>query len=190
MLTQLSERLTEYFRHNDIEEIFPTSLWAAHKAVMRGRLIEISTSRKWQKQHETRKLTSDLEKLYYRHTQTPSQELLLQINKKRRILDDILSEHTEKSLRWSKARFLFHSNSASTMFTRKLKQTTQPTHLYKLKDCNGNLTTHLKQVLSIFSSFYQKLYFGPDPFLPSSPQTWLDTLSPPPPAIGGAIINP
>lgn len=63
ILNQLSERLTEYFRHNDTEKISHTSLWAAHKSVMRSHFREIATTRKRQKLHEIRMLTLDLERL-------------------------------------------------------------------------------------------------------------------------------
>lgn len=60
IVSQLSDHLTEYFCQNDIQEIPPATLWATHKAVMRGHLIEIATTRKRQK-NKRYSLALDLE---------------------------------------------------------------------------------------------------------------------------------
>lgn len=62
LVTQISDHLTEYFTLNDVDEISPVTLWAAHKAVMRGHLIEIASTRKRQKLKEIRSLTLKFEK--------------------------------------------------------------------------------------------------------------------------------
>lgn len=55
-------------------------------------------------------------------------------------------------------------------FARKLKQS------YKLQGSAGNITSHPKEVLKIFSLFYQKLLADPPAVAGSIPQSWLDTL--------------
>lgn len=49
IVSQLSERLTEYFSQNYIDEISAATLRVAHMAMMRGHLIEIATTRKRQR---------------------------------------------------------------------------------------------------------------------------------------------
>lgn len=120
----------------------PTNIRMAHKAVMRGHLINIASIKNKSKLADIRSLTNDLDHLYHRNNQNPSSDLLKQIQEKRTTLDTLLASDTEKALKWSKARFLLNSNSYSTMFTRKLNQSTKPPHTYKLRNSSGNTVSH------------------------------------------------
>lgn len=71
----------------------------AHKAVLRGRLIELATIQKRQKAAKIKALTLELNKLYHIHTQAHSPDILKQIDQKRVELDTILSDRTKKSIR-------------------------------------------------------------------------------------------
>lgn len=111
-------------------------LWVAHKAVLHGQLISLATKKNRERLIDIRHLTKDLDHLY-KMQHTPSQELSRQIQIKRQALDLILSVNTEKSLRFSKAKFMLHSNSPSAMFARKLNLEHKPPHVYKLKRPSG-----------------------------------------------------
>lgn len=110
----------------------PTPIWTAHKAVMRGHLINIASAKNQSKLIDIKTLTKELDRLYNKHSQSPSPDLFNQIQEKRKALDILLSADTEKALRWSKAKFLLYSNSASTIFARKVKHSTNLPHVYKL----------------------------------------------------------
>lgn len=96
--SQLVDHLAEYFRLNDVEYISSPTLWAAHKAVLCGLLIEIATIKKRQKIAKIKTLTLELGKLYHVYTQSHSPEILREINKKRVELDTILSDQKKKSI--------------------------------------------------------------------------------------------
>lgn len=108
-------------------------------------------------------LTRDLDHLYKKLNYSPSQELNHQIQEKRQALDAILTTNMEKALIFSKAKFLLYGNSTSNIFARKLNQEQKPPHLYKLCDQKGNLVTHPKEVLEMFTSFYKNLLSDPQP---------------------------
>lgn len=40
---EIEKGLQEYFLLNDVNNISPTSLWAAHKAFIRGKIIQIAS---------------------------------------------------------------------------------------------------------------------------------------------------
>lgn len=111
----------------------------ADKAVMWGHLINIASKISRAKIMELCSLTKTLDKLYNRYNQSPSPDLLQQITDKKQALDLLLSDRTEKALRWSKAKFMLYSNSASTMFAQKLNQAMKPSHFYKLPNQTGVL---------------------------------------------------
>lgn len=106
-----------------------TNLWTAHKVVIKGHLFNLATKPHRTKLADLRSLTKTLDCLYNRYNQSPIPERLEQINSKKSALDFILFEDTEKALRWSRAKFLLFSNSASTMFARKLGHMVKPPHV-------------------------------------------------------------
>lgn len=73
---QVADQLEEYLRLNDVDEISPSLLWAAHKAVLRGHLIELATIKKHQKTTKIKTLTQELSKLDHVHIQSHSPEIL------------------------------------------------------------------------------------------------------------------
>lgn len=173
---QITKHIEEYFSHNSTEEIPPSSLWSAHKAVLRGHLINIASVKNKTRLSDIKRLTKDLYSLYNTISQTPSQDLTRQIQTKRQELDLILSTNIEKSLRFSKAKYILHSNSTTTMFARKLNQGQKPPHVYKLRDHRENLVTHPQEVLDIFSNFYKNLLSGPQTHPSTFSLNWLDGL--------------
>lgn len=62
------------------------------------------------------------------------------------------------------------------MFAKKLNQSLQPPHTYKLRNSIGNLVSHPAEVLQIFSKFYSELLspppVPPDPAL----KPWLEDI--------------
>lgn len=61
--SQVTVQLIEYIRLNDIEDISLLVLWAAHKAVLHGCLIELATIKKRQKTATIKALNLELNKL-------------------------------------------------------------------------------------------------------------------------------
>lgn len=131
-----------------------TTTWTAQKAVLRGHLINIASAKNKTKLADIKSLTKDFDNLYNKCNQSQSQNLLNQIQKKKKSLTR--NADTEKALRWSKARFMLYSNMASTMFSRKQNHSTKPPHVYKLCKSAGYLVTHPKEVLDLFSVYYKK----------------------------------
>lgn len=83
-------------------------------------------------------------------------------------LDTLLSSKTEKSLHWSKAKFLLHSNSASSMFACKLIQTIHLPHLYKLRNTSGHMVSYPKSWLCLKISTLT--------YFPTLSPSWLSSL--------------
>lgn len=133
-IQQISTHIEVYFYHSATEDILSTSLWSTHKAVLRCHLISKAAAKSKARLTDIKCLTKDLDNLYYKVTQSPSQDLTQQIQLKRQALDPILSANTEKSLRFSKAKFILQGNSTSAMFAKKLNQEYKPPHVYKLHD--------------------------------------------------------
>lgn len=75
----LETALTDYFSENDTESILPGFLWAAHKAVMRGRLLQLSSQLKRESKAEVSQRTEDFRLLSKRHKQNPTPDSLAKL---------------------------------------------------------------------------------------------------------------
>lgn len=53
----ITSHIEEYFNTNSTEGVLPTSVWAAHKAVLRGHLISIAAAKNKAKLSEMKCLT-------------------------------------------------------------------------------------------------------------------------------------
>lgn len=137
---------------------------------MQGYLIDIASQKKKHKLKDIRSLMRNLDRPYHIHSTTHSPDFLVQMNSKLVAPNTILSEETEKSFRWSKAQFLLYSN----LFFRKLHQSIQPPHMYKLRNATGQGIT--PKVLQIFSEFNKSLLSPPSAQLCPASLAWLDSL--------------
>lgn len=63
------------------------------------------------------------------------------------------------------------------MFTCKLHQSLQPIRIYKRRNGSGQLISHPKEVLQIFTSFYRCLLTSPETTSPNDPDSWLGSVS-------------
>lgn len=68
----LEKALKEYFAENDNDTVSPGTLWAAHKVVMRGRLIHLSSQLKREQGAEIGKLMEEFLLLSKCHKSNPT----------------------------------------------------------------------------------------------------------------------
>lgn len=130
---ELATAIGEYFQLNSTPDTSSATLWLAHKAVLRGHLIQIAADRNKEKWKQILASKEDLQGIYKIHTNTHDPLIDNLISQKRSELDALLKHKTEKALRWSKANIFLSSNSYSSMFTRILNQSIRPPHIYNLR---------------------------------------------------------
>lgn len=78
-LQNINTHIEEYFLNKSTDDISPTSLWSAHKVVLRGHLISIAAAKNKAKLTEMKCLTRDLDNLYNKLSQSPSPDITKQI---------------------------------------------------------------------------------------------------------------
>lgn len=141
--------LKEYFRFNDTPDISPSSLWGAHKAVVRGNLIQLASLLKREKQKDIVNLEKNFQSISKTHKNNPSPTSLALLDAARISLNTALTSSAEKHLRWVSGRF-----------AAKLSPKHRAHTLPKIKSLTGTLTQNPKQILEAFYSFYSNLYSG------------------------------
>lgn len=113
---QLKVKIITYQRPPSLQYELPIRL------CFRGKLISIAAAHNKANRQKIVRLRAELDRLYKNSATLTLETTRWSIEQKHLELDSLLSAKVEKALRWSKARFLLHSNTSSTMFARKLKR--------------------------------------------------------------------
>ena len=137
----LEKALKYYFSENDNESASPWALWAAHKAGMRGRLIQLASQIKCEHGAKIKKLTEEFCMLSISHKSNPTPDNLTRLDSARVQLNLSLTTSAEKHLQWTGVCFYY-----------------QKAKLIKLTRITGNLIQNPVKIMDFFHSFYSSLY--------------------------------
>lgn len=102
---EINDSLKEYFALNNVDNISPELLWAAHKATVRGKLISIVTRVKRERQLDIEKLEKAFQTLKIKHKCSPTKTSMDQLYAARLELNLALTAKAEKQIHWSRAKF-------------------------------------------------------------------------------------
>lgn len=97
--TMIERDLKEYFRLNDTPDISPSSLWGAHKTVIRGNLIQLVSRLKREKQLDIANLEKNFQSLNKAHKKNPSPTCLGLLDAAKSALNSALTSSAEKHLK-------------------------------------------------------------------------------------------
>lgn len=131
----------------------PFILWAAHKATLRGKLIQIAPHR-----IDIGHLEGELCFLYAAHKWKPDCAMLFHIEANRLSLNLLLSTRAKKSLSWSSAKFYMQKDRIGYMLSAKLSPRIRQSAILKIRCSNGKYTLDPYKALQEFHRFSNKLY--------------------------------
>uniref|UniRef100_A0A8C5PT13 Reverse transcriptase domain-containing protein n=1 Tax=Leptobrachium leishanense TaxID=445787 RepID=A0A8C5PT13_9ANUR len=157
-ILELQQQLRDYFLENDSPTLSPTTLWLAHKTVIRGHLIQLGSRLKKQKLASLVSLTKDLSKWETLNKLSPSDVLTAQIKTIRTAIRQLLGEDAARSLAWSKRTYFEFANKSHTLLASKLRNQTRSKHITGARDGEGVLHTSPATVNKLFTSYFQTLY--------------------------------
>lgn len=95
-VTKLENSLKEYFTLNKVEGVSEETLWAAHKATIRGKIIQIATQIKKERQIDIERLEREFLSLKKQYKKHPSNSLLSHMDATRLALNLALTTKVEK----------------------------------------------------------------------------------------------
>ncbi|XP_040198878.1 vomeronasal type-2 receptor 26-like [Rana temporaria] len=101
IVIEIEKALKEYFLINDTDGISAETLWAAHKASIRGKIIQIATKLKKEKALKVEKLEREFASLSKQHKKDPLKVQIAQLDNARLALNLALTVKVERSIRWS-----------------------------------------------------------------------------------------
>uniref|UniRef100_A0A8C5MLT6 Reverse transcriptase domain-containing protein n=1 Tax=Leptobrachium leishanense TaxID=445787 RepID=A0A8C5MLT6_9ANUR len=152
--------LTAFFERNFTPGMATTTVWEAHKAFMRGKLIAIASRRKRERAAETVSLTAKVGDLEREHKRTGDATLLRELLEARGSLNILLSRQVQAALQWTGRKFFEKSNKPDTLLARRLKQQTRERTVRAVRLGSGEMTSDPRDISGAFYSYYASLYNG------------------------------
>ena len=158
----LRQQLKEYFEINDNGEVNPSILWEGAKAVIRGKIIQISSQLKRRRLEEQLSLENKIKLLEIQHKNNRSSNTATELKEARKSLDKLLSHKAEGALRFSRQRYYEMGNRASRLLAFQLRKAQANRTVSKVVHPTvARIVSHPKEVADAFASFYQNLYKEP-----------------------------
>uniref|UniRef100_A0A8C5QNH5 Reverse transcriptase domain-containing protein n=1 Tax=Leptobrachium leishanense TaxID=445787 RepID=A0A8C5QNH5_9ANUR len=158
LVRELEGELEAYFRDNVTGDISFSTVWAAHKAVIRGEIIKKVSYRKRLKLQSVLELQHTLRVQELEHKTTPSQEGFDRLQGTRHALNRLLLEDVAKAMTWSKRRFYESANKMDTLLARQIRPRPPVTRITSLKDSAGRSIKSPQNIKRAFTDYYSSLY--------------------------------
>lgn len=160
--SELESTLKLYFGENDTPDVSLSALWEAHKAVLHGHCIAISSAMK--KNAWAVKLQTEKERQLQT---TPSLLLLKKIVRLCTTLRDLALGRVEKALISLKQLYYDKGNKAHSPLARKMRDRTHITAPHQIQDGSGGVLSHPRDVIRAFEEFL--LIYRNNPEIPHVP---------------------
>lgn len=132
-------------------KVSPETLLEAHKATIRGKLIQLASQIHRSRRLDIDKLEGKFQSLSKRHKRDSQSISTDKLDEVHTALNLALASRAEKSLRWSGAQFYYQIDRAGSMLVARLS----PNTLAKIKISGGTLSHNLQRIMEAFHKFYK-----------------------------------
>uniref|UniRef100_A0A8C5Q8J2 exodeoxyribonuclease III n=1 Tax=Leptobrachium leishanense TaxID=445787 RepID=A0A8C5Q8J2_9ANUR len=150
--------LQEYFTTNMTEDVATSSVWLAHKAVLRGHFIQKGAQRKRRFNARTSALLRRITELESQNKTAPAPHIIAQLTLQRRELEHLMLQVTARSLRRLNYAHYTQGNKPGKLLASKLKGKRMQTNIPFLLDANGVKIYNPALITDEFARYYASLY--------------------------------
>ena len=159
IIEQIGKDIKRCIEENATDEIKPTILWDTLKAVIRGKLIAITSNQKKVKQATYFALSGKLKNLEVEYQNTQNSQLLQEIKSIKGEIDEILRGEIEKKLRFVKQQFYETGPKATKLLARRIRKQQALNTIHKIRDPqSGQIKHNVAEIEKIFKDYYKNLY--------------------------------
>jgi hypothetical protein len=133
-------------------------LWDTMKAVLRGKLIALSASKKKLERAYTSCLTAHLKALEPKEANTPKRCIQQEVIKLRAEINQVESKRTIQRINQTMSWFFDKINKRGKTLVRLMRQHRDRIHMNIIRNAKGDKTEETKEIQKIIRSYYKSLY--------------------------------
>lgn len=157
-MEQIKKEISLYLELNNNGEVSPPILWDTLKAVLRGKIIAISSYMKKIRNKTLEELQNNLKELERKHKLSLAQGLLKEIKQIRNKIDSLATQDIKKNLKFLKQRHYESGSKSMKVLAWKLKKRTAETTIHKIKDPRTKMVQNkITEIQEAFTVFYKTL---------------------------------
>lgn len=177
VVDQIRIEIKRYLEENNNGEVDPSILWDALKAVIRGKLIAITSTLKKERIAHYEKLISELKQLELKHKHNANNEVVAQMGELRKEINSLLQSEVEKKARFVKQTYYESGPRALKLLARRMRKQQTDNLISKVRDPKTNqIKCEPTDIRNIFKKYYEELYKQTSGMNRTKTQEFLNTL--------------
>uniref|UniRef100_A0A8C5MTA5 Reverse transcriptase domain-containing protein n=1 Tax=Leptobrachium leishanense TaxID=445787 RepID=A0A8C5MTA5_9ANUR len=162
------QTLQNYFTDNSSPDTSPQIIWEAHKAVIRGYLIQQGSLKKKQYNTQRDALLCRIQVLEKSHKLYMDDTVYAELLELRTELSSLLNKTAQKAFLTTRRVYYEHGNKCGRLLARALKAHREKLYISKLRNPQGKPVTLPQDMLSLLREHFTELYNLPTDHRPSS----------------------
>lgn len=156
IVQDIKDELKNFLEHNDNDEVSVSTLWDAAKAVLRGKIIALSSKLKKERERLQSDWEESIKNLEQQHKQTKDDSILKSLSQNKQRLNDLLTHKAEGALRFSNQKFYELGNQASRLLAFQLRKAQASRVVHKIVcPSSKKQMSHPKDISEAFAAYYK-----------------------------------